>query len=124
MIVIEYDGIELDYCVGCLGVWFDAGEIDLLLEKAGVGGGVESRMFTEADSSVRELKRPCPLCGKVMRKVSPPRGHVILDECPDGEGIWFDAGEIRDTLAVAENVLDPSALDVLHRFLGKALADK
>lgn len=123
MVVIEYDEIELDYCVGCLGVWFDAGEIDLLLEKAGVGTGVESRMFSETNVSVRELKRSCPLCGKVMLKVSPLGSDVILDQCPDGDGIWFDAGELKETLAAASHTLDSSALEVLHRFLGKALAE-
>ncbi len=32
MIVVEHEQIELDYCVNCFGVWFDAGELGLLLE--------------------------------------------------------------------------------------------
>ncbi len=36
MVVIEYRSIELDYCVGCMGVWFDQGEIELLLDDAGI----------------------------------------------------------------------------------------
>jgi len=32
IIVVEHEKIELDYCTTCLGVWFDAGELALLLE--------------------------------------------------------------------------------------------
>ncbi|MFB0556725.1 MAG: zf-TFIIB domain-containing protein, partial [Dehalococcoidia bacterium] len=32
MIVVEYNKIELDYCTNCQGVWFDSGELELLLE--------------------------------------------------------------------------------------------
>jgi len=31
MIVVEYKKIELDICVSCRGVWFDADELGLLL---------------------------------------------------------------------------------------------
>ena len=34
-LIVEYDRIELDYCPSCGGVWFDSGELDLLLEAAG-----------------------------------------------------------------------------------------
>jgi len=30
MLDIEYNNIELDYCEKCKGVWFDAGELELL----------------------------------------------------------------------------------------------
>jgi Zn-finger nucleic acid-binding protein len=35
MTVVEYKGIELDYCTGCQGIWFDAGELGLLLKSRG-----------------------------------------------------------------------------------------
>ena len=36
MFVVEYKQIELDYCHTCKGVWFDAGELELLLETGGL----------------------------------------------------------------------------------------
>ena len=36
MIVVEYHQIELDYCTSCHGVWFDSGELELLLTSAGL----------------------------------------------------------------------------------------
>jgi len=31
----ERQGIEIDYCPNCRGVWLDRGELDKLLERAG-----------------------------------------------------------------------------------------
>ena len=36
----ERQGVEIDYCPKCRGVWLDRGELDKILERgAGVGGG-------------------------------------------------------------------------------------
>ncbi|MBN1296779.1 zf-TFIIB domain-containing protein [bacterium] len=124
MIVIEYDDIELDYCVGCMGVWFDAGEIELMLGKSGIPFPSEALRFRVADTDARELRRPCPLCGKTMQKVCPEHGRVILDRCPAGEGIWFDAGEIREVIKESAGAAGDIVLGALRRYLGEALAEK
>jgi len=31
--VMERNGVEIDYCPKCLGVWFDRGEIDQVLDR-------------------------------------------------------------------------------------------
>ena len=33
LLMVERQGIELDYCPACRGVWLDRGELDRLLEK-------------------------------------------------------------------------------------------
>ena len=35
LITFELEGIEIDQCQKCGGVWLDAGEIDEILERAG-----------------------------------------------------------------------------------------
>jgi hypothetical protein len=35
----EYHGIEIDRCTECGGIWFDAGEAELLIEKESAGFG-------------------------------------------------------------------------------------
>lgn len=34
LIEIERDGVEIDYCTQCRGVWLDRGELEKLIEKA------------------------------------------------------------------------------------------
>ena len=33
----ERQGIEIDYCPSCRGIWLDRGELDKLIEKAASG---------------------------------------------------------------------------------------
>jgi hypothetical protein len=47
-VIVERQGIEIDYCPACRGVWLDRGELDKLLERA----GGESR-----ENDERELRR-------------------------------------------------------------------
>lgn len=35
----ERQGIEIDYCPTCRGVWLDRGELDKIIERSGTGPG-------------------------------------------------------------------------------------
>ena len=97
MIVVEHEHIELDYCTECQGVWFDSGELDLLLETMQLKGGILSldSILTSPEAKSQEKKRKCPICGERMKKATV--GHdpeVLIDACNKGDGLWFDGGEV------------------------------
>lgn len=102
MLVVEYERIELDACAGCGGVWFDAGEMDLLLETLGIAEGERNfdRLLADA-SDTAEAPRRCPLCRRKMGKARVGGEGPVVDRCVRGEGIWFDRGEIVPALAGA-----------------------
>jgi len=101
MIVVEHHQIELDYCPQCQGVWFDSGELELLVERLKLG---DTELFlrsilrtTEAQST--EKKRRCPICTQKMKKTTigeEPR--ILIDACQRGDGLWFDGGEMTQLL--------------------------
>jgi len=94
MIVIEYDKIELDYCTECSGIWFDAGEIELLLDTTNLD--VINQSLQSPEARTAEKERRCPTCGKKMEKRKLGESSpVLLDVCPNGGGLWFDSGEIN-----------------------------
>ena len=124
-IVIEYEKIELDYCTRCRGVWFDAGELELLLGSAGLGG---HEAFLEAvmksAASVSEKKRRCPICNIKMNKAFVDKeAKTVVDICPEGHGIWFDGGELERLLSelAAEKPGQAAAYLRLVDFLKKIL---
>lgn len=94
MIVLEYKSIELDVCASCNGIWFDADELRLLLEKISlkvdeVGKPVESQ----------EEKRKCPICRRKMHKIAfAAAARTTVDSCRRGHGLWFDSGEIDSVI--------------------------
>ena len=101
MIVVEYHDVELDYCHSCKGVWFDSGELELLLESHGLE---ETKVFLddilnsqEAVSS--EKKQNCPVCGHKMKKTAiGEHPEILIDMCRDEHGLWFDGGEVTQLM--------------------------
>jgi Zn-finger nucleic acid-binding protein len=100
-IIVEYDQIELDYCPNCCGVWFDAGELELLLDAAGPGGSgafLDTVLGSKAVGA-KEKKRRCPICNLKMKKsFVDGQNKMLVDICPDQHGIWFDGGEMERLL--------------------------
>jgi Zn-finger nucleic acid-binding protein len=97
MIVIEYHNIELDHCTNCKGVWFDSGELGLLLRSHHMEDAV---VFLESalgapEAATDERKRKCPICRRRMKKTGIGEQHpVLIDMCRTGHGLWFDGGEV------------------------------
>lgn len=42
----ERNGVEIDYCESCRGIWLDAGEIDKIIERTAKHGGSWKRWQT------------------------------------------------------------------------------
>jgi Zn-finger nucleic acid-binding protein len=99
MIVVEHEHIELDYCPDCAGVWFDVGELELLLETMQLPILSLDSILTSPEARAAEKKRKCPICSKKMKKATV--GHepeVLIDACNRGDGLWFDAGEVKQLI--------------------------
>jgi Zn-finger nucleic acid-binding protein len=93
---VEFDKIELDYCAVCHGVWFDRGELELLLDTLTRGTTRElvNSLMQRPQQNVSEKSRKCPICRRVMRKIDIGSGQeIIIDVCNAGHGLWFDGGE-------------------------------
>jgi Zn-finger nucleic acid-binding protein len=116
MLVVEHQKIELDYCHKCTGVWFDSGELDLLVSALQAQGANISQadLLAPQEAEVNEDKRKCPVCGHKMVKTwigNAPK--VLIDSCPIGDGLWFDGGELHQVLCQMEAKGQTGARDVL-----------
>lgn len=121
MAVLELHGTEIDYCFSCGGIWLDSGELEAL-----IGDEKKSleivQSFKDVTAINKEKKRPCPICGKAMKKVeiTLAENSIILDECPKKHGIWFDKDELYKIVSgtnAGEN-------DKVAEFLKDMFADK
>ncbi len=122
MIVVEHEHIELDYCPDCAGVWFDAGELELLLETMQPEGSILSldSILTSPEARAAEKKRKCPICGKGMKKAT--MGHepeVLIDACNRGDGLWFDAGEVGQLITQIPSSEEVDSQGRILSFLGE-----
>jgi Zn-finger nucleic acid-binding protein len=101
MLVIEYHNIELDYCNSCKGVWFDSGELELLLKSRGLE---ETKTFLDGilnsqEAASAEKKRNCPVCSHKMKKTAiGGQTELLIDICRNEHGLWFDGGEVAQLI--------------------------
>jgi Zn-finger nucleic acid-binding protein len=92
LVILELDKVEVDHCLACQGVWFDWGELELLV-------GLKSEIPLVTDNVSKEPALRCPRCGRKMEKVrSHGDGEVLLDRCKKRHGLWFDGDELEALL--------------------------
>jgi Zn-finger nucleic acid-binding protein len=106
MVIVEHENIELDYCTNCKGVWFDSGELELLLEAAGLENYEVflERIINSKEASSPEKKRRCPICNRKMKKSYIDEDNKLLvDICKLGHGIWFDGGEVAHLIKLVSD---------------------
>jgi PAT family beta-lactamase induction signal transducer AmpG len=93
---IDYEGTEIDRCLYCSGIWFDAGEIEILSNKQAAtaldtGNQRETKHLNQLD------QYGCPRCGGEMKQVvDAKQTHIWYETCAECNGSFFDAGEFLD----------------------------
>lgn len=115
----DYEGVSVDLCQECLGVWLDRGELQLILD-------IDRFKFSDAERDIiLDVNRhmhagptdpvDCPKCGKTMeQKHYDAAVHLIVDQCPD-HGMWLDTGELKQVQAISEQS------QAIHRMLLRKL---
>lgn len=96
MAPVTYEGVEVDRCGSCHGLWFDAGEAAALAGKqAALAIDVGDASTGKVLNTVDDYR--CPRCGGMMaRRVDPQQRHIWYESCTGCDGSFFDAGEFRD----------------------------
>jgi Zn-finger nucleic acid-binding protein len=124
MIGVEYNHIELDYCGNCHGVWFDAGELELMLKTLGLDGAIPflNNLLEIKEVKTTEKERRCPLCRQKMKKAN-LETKILVDVCSQGEGIWFDGGEVGALVRELTQRMPPgkTAPQSVINFLGEVI---
>jgi len=90
--VASVQGIDVDRCTVCGGIWFDEQELPLLLhvtpqELSSLRGGT-----TQDD--LNSKRGSCPRDGTLLLRIySAQNPAVVLDTCTQCRGTWLDGGE-------------------------------
>lgn len=96
LIILELNGIEIDYCTNCNGIWLDAGELELMLDDESEKAKLIQALEIIENSEEKKLK--CPICFEKMEKVKHNQVNVVTDKCTHNHGIWFDKGELEEII--------------------------
>jgi Zn-finger nucleic acid-binding protein len=96
MVKVNFAGVEVDRCTGCLGLFFDEFEKAQLQKMLGadaidIGEAKTGREFNKVD------RINCPRCAsRMIRMVDLDQPHIWFEHCTVCGGSFFDAGEFRD----------------------------
>ena len=100
---METGGVKVDACHGgCGGIWFDAFELQRVDEQREVANENLLRVQRDPKRVVDAArKRACPHCDgvKLKRHFFSARKAVEVDQCPNCNGYWLDAGELEKVRA-------------------------
>ena len=83
-------------CVNCHGIWFKPSDVKHLKNS------FKAEVIDKGDAKVgREQNKidviDCPLCGTRLDHITDDKQtHISYEQCPEGCGVYFDAGEFRD----------------------------
>jgi len=92
---IQHDGVEIDRCKGCKGLWFDTFENEELRDLGG-SEAIDSGN-TSGDKGHTSGAAPCPRCSvNMINMVVAGQPHIAYESCGVCHGVFFDAGEFRD----------------------------
>jgi membrane associated rhomboid family serine protease len=88
---VSYEGVDLDICMLCHGLWFDKGELAKFNKFDADFPLAPGKGITKKRSGVR-----CPRCNVLMKVVQyAPGANFEVDRCGNCGGVWLDRYEIR-----------------------------
>jgi Zn-finger nucleic acid-binding protein len=93
---LKYQRVAVDRCTGCMGIWFKPENLTKLRkvwmsEFLDKGDPAVGKKYNQID----DVK--CPECSATMEKVTDEKQtHIWYEACPEGHGVYFDAGEFTD----------------------------
>ncbi|MBT0653554.1 zf-TFIIB domain-containing protein [Geomobilimonas luticola] len=99
---LKLDGrFLIERCDECLGLFFDPGELEALLEATVTNVFAVDRSRLDTISTARRSNDygvsyvKCPVCAKIMNRINfGTKSGVIVDRCKE-HGVWLDGGELR-----------------------------
>jgi Zn-finger nucleic acid-binding protein len=85
LLMSERQGIEIDYCPKCRGVWLDRGELDKIIERADVEYGAGAAAAAPRPQG-REAAYDSPPAGRESPGYSEPQDHRERERYHDHHG--------------------------------------
>ncbi len=97
-----YEGVTIDSCPHCGGIWLDAGELEAVqnaqdsdFRTVTTSALDQVRAAEDMGKAAQEGPRHCVECQtELVKKEYAYTSQVMIDQCPNGHGLWLDQGEM------------------------------
>lgn len=99
--VITENGVLIDICPKCKGIWLDKGEIYLFSKDP-------KCLREEIEKALKNSKQSImvnPITNTNLVELTLFAGKLVIDYCPKTQGVWLDKGELERLSSVKETQL-------------------
>ena len=90
MLSYQHQGLEVDSCPECFGIWFDREELKEFIQRPELAQRLSEGVSQSTPPEPGQ--RLCPSCRIQLSETS--LGEVSVDLCFRCRGIWLDQGEL------------------------------
>lgn len=110
-----FHNVEVDYCPHCLGIWFDADELEWAKDDADKQiNWLDVDMWRDGVRfGIVALDKQCPRCRISMVEVNYDKSSVKIELCKHCKGIWLDRAEFKQIMEYLKKKAD---YEVLHHY--------
>lgn len=99
---VEDEGVHLDRCLTCGGIWLEPGVTEQLLSRHPLPGHLARPPARTADAVTHPPgRRECPRCDGALDQITV--GQVSMEACPRCRGIWADRFKLGELAGQLEN---------------------
>jgi Zn-finger nucleic acid-binding protein len=97
---VELDGVRAARCARCQGMWLPRSAFKHAVEHEDAEAGWLAFELWGDTGRFRGQRGDlaCPRCAKTMVRLAYGDADVLIDVCPDCEGVWLDARELERTV--------------------------
>ncbi len=112
---VLFNGVEVDYCPVCYGVWFGQDELRFAKdEKDKQLNWLDVDLWRDKGRfKIARIHRTCPYCRMPLYEVNYDDSKVKVDLCNLCKGIWLDRGEFKQIMIYLKSKAD---YEILHRY--------
>ncbi|MBC76058.1 MAG: hypothetical protein CME64_08570 [Halobacteriovoraceae bacterium] len=89
--VKDFDGLLVEKCSGCEGLWFDDNELNLVLRN----DNVLKELNTNGLKNLHKSKRTCPHCAIHLSSGLVGKTGILVENCSKCNGYFLDEGELK-----------------------------
>ena len=116
------EGIEIDECAACHGIWFDDQELRQAKNLADPDlHWLDFELWQDEEHFERVEGVACPRCSKATVGLRYGVGGVQIDHCPGCRGFWLEKGEFAKLIeALHDEVARMSSREYLAAALHEA----
>ncbi len=122
---IQINGVKVDRCKYCGGLWFDKDELKLTRDHRDKNLSLLEFDLWEDESKLMVSGKSvdCPRDGKPLFKIKYGNTNVMIDICLDCHGIWLDREELDKIILELKEKVNSETIPEHLNNLGKEIVE-